>query len=50
MDKQDFDFSLSQMEDRIERFVQRFYYFFLQTEAGELFKNTEMKTHFKMFM
>lgn len=48
-DKQDFYISLTQIENKLEHLVQRFYYFFLQTDAGELFKNTQMENHYKMF-
>ena len=48
-DKQEFYDSLARIEYRLEHLVHRFYYFFLQTEAGELFKNTDMETHYRMF-
>lgn len=49
VDKQKFYESLRNIETQLERLVQRFYYFFLQTEAGVLFKNTEMENHYQMF-
>ena len=48
-DKQEFYASLARIEHRLEHLVHRFYYFFLQTEAGGLFKNTDMETHYRMF-
>ena len=48
-EKQQFYISLSHIEDKLEGLVERFYYFFLQTDAGILFKNTNMDTHYKMF-
>ena len=48
-DKREFYLSISQLQHQLADVVQRFYHYFLQTEAGILFQFTEMETHIKMF-
>ena len=49
IDKQLFYESLKNIENKLNYLVQRFYFYFLQTEAGPLFRETEWDNHMKMF-
>ena len=48
-EKQLLQFSLPIINKNTEFLVIRFYYHFLQTKAGLLFKNTKMEDQYKMF-
>ncbi len=41
--------SLSKIKENLDFFVLRFYYYFLQTEAGALFHDTKFEFQYKMF-
>ena len=48
-DKNVFFSSLPFLSKNMEFFVLRFYYYFLQTKAGNLFQNTNINVQYKMF-
>ena len=48
-DKEEFYNSLSDIHDKLDILVDRFYFYFLQTEARVLFVKTDMEKQHKMF-
>lgn len=48
-ERQQLHLSIELINKNIDFFVIRFYNYFLKTEAGKLFQNTEMDKHYNMF-